>query len=78
MMSWYVAYTHARKECQALQHLRNQTFEVFLPLYRKTRRHAGRVETITAPLFPRYVFVGVDFERQPGAQLTALWASSTS
>jgi transcriptional antiterminator RfaH len=64
MVSWYVAYTQPRKERQAAQHLRNQAFNVFLPLCRKTRRHAGRVEVTTAPLFPRYVFVGVDMAHQ--------------
>jgi transcriptional antiterminator RfaH len=35
-----------------------------MPQYLKQRRHARRVETVGAPLFPRYVFVSVDVEVQ--------------
>lgn len=64
MMAWYVVYTQPQRENQAAQHLRNQGFEVYLPLYRKTRRHAGRTDLVQAPLFPRYLFAGIDLETQ--------------
>ena len=35
-----------------------------MPRYRKRRRHARRVEIVTAPLFPRYLFVAVDLAAQ--------------
>lgn len=63
MKSWFVAYTEVTGETRAVRHLRNQGFETFLPRYRKLRRHARRVETILAPLFPRYVFVKLDLDR---------------
>src|SRR5262249_51286582 len=56
---WHVAQTHIHAELRATQHLNRQGFEVYLPRYLKKRRHARRVETVAAPLFPRYLFVAV-------------------
>ena len=43
--------------------LTNQGFTVFLPLREKTRRHARRIDTVRVPLFPGYLFVCLDLER---------------
>ncbi len=61
---WYVAQTHSRAERKAAEHLSRQGFPTYLPCYLKRRRHARRVETISAPLFPRYLFVAVDMATQ--------------
>jgi transcriptional antiterminator RfaH len=61
---WYVAQTHVHAEVKAAQHLVRQGFEVYLPRYRKQRRHARRVDQIAAPLFPRYLFVSIDIAIQ--------------
>lgn len=61
---WYVAHTHPRAEAKAAAHLGRQGFPIYLPRYLKRRRHARRVETIAAPLFPRYLFVAVDMATQ--------------
>lgn len=58
--SWYVAETLPRKEALAALHLDRQRFEYFLPRYRKARRHARKVDTVLAPLFPGYIFVRFD------------------
>lgn len=61
---WYVAHTHAYAEAKAALNLRRQGYSVFCPRYRKCRRHARRTEIVSAPLFPRYVFVRVDRAKQ--------------
>lgn len=61
---WFVAHTHSHAEAKAAVHLGRQGFEVYLPRYLKRRRHARRVETVAAPLFPRYLFVAVDLTAQ--------------
>ena len=61
---WYVAQTHPRAEAKAAAHLDRQGFPTYLPRYLKRRRHARRVETVSMPLFPRYLFVAVDMETQ--------------
>ena len=63
-MSWYAVYTQAGKEAFAAENLINQGFEPYLQRYRKRRRHARRVDTVLAPLFPRYLFVRMNPEQQ--------------
>ncbi len=60
---WYVVHTHARAESKAMHHLRRQGFAVFLPQYRKRRRHARRTDWVSAPLFPRYLFVALNLAK---------------
>ncbi|MEC9344350.1 MAG: transcription termination/antitermination NusG family protein [Pseudomonadota bacterium] len=59
---WYVAATKPSREGLARDQLVNQGFGVFLPMRMKTVRHARRILTRQAPLFPGYVFVGMDVE----------------
>ncbi len=62
MKRWYVAHTHPHKERLAIAHLQRQRFRTFLPCFRKRRSHAGRIDHVLAPLFPRYAFVGLDLK----------------
>jgi len=68
---WYVVQTHVHSESKAAAHLIRQGYDVYLPRYLKRRRHARRVDNVAAPLFPRYLFVGLDQE-------TARWRSIQS
>jgi transcriptional antiterminator RfaH len=61
---WYVAQSHVHAESKAATHLGRQGFEVYLPRYRKQRRHARRIDVVAAPLFPRYLFVSIDLGAQ--------------
>jgi transcriptional antiterminator RfaH len=61
---WYLVHTRPNSERKAAEHLARQGFETYLPRYLKRRRHARRVETVAAPLFPRYLFVAVDVAAQ--------------
>jgi transcription elongation factor/antiterminator RfaH len=62
---WFVAQTQPRKEAVAMQNLQNQGFMAYCPRVKRTRRHARRFETVSEPLFPGYVFVGIDVSEQP-------------
>lgn len=62
--SWFVAQTQPQSEVRAGENLIRQGFEIYLPRYLKTVRHARRVTMVKAPLFPSYIFVKVDTERQ--------------
>ncbi len=61
---WFVAHTHPHAENKATTHLNRQGFEIYFPRYLKRRRHARRIETVVAPLFPRYLFVAIDVNVQ--------------
>lgn len=62
MITWHVAYTQPLKEHVAQQNLLNMKYEVYAPKFRKMRRHARKIEEVIMPLFPRYIFVGMDRE----------------
>lgn len=64
MKRWYVVHCQSNGERKALFHLRRQGYEAYLPVYRKTRRHARQVQEVSRPLFPRYLFVGLDIEKE--------------
>ena len=57
---WYVVQTHPHAENKAAAHLGRQGFATYLPCYLKRRRHARRVDVVSAPLFPRYLFIKID------------------
>lgn len=61
---WYAVQSQPNAEAKAAGHLLRQGFGVYLPRYLKRRRHARRVETVAAPLFPRYLFVAIDMSAQ--------------
>lgn len=65
MRRWYAVQTQVAAEAKASAHLCHQGFETFLPRFRKERRHARRVDSVLAPVFPRYLFVHLDIEAQP-------------
>ena len=58
--SWFVVQTQPRAEARARQHLINQGFAAYLPVYRRRVRHARRTEIVLRPLFPGYLFVSLD------------------
>jgi transcriptional antiterminator RfaH len=61
---WYVVQTQPHAELRAAQHLARQGFGSYLPRYLKRRRHARRIDIVSKPLFPRYLFVAVDMATQ--------------
>src|SRR5690554_1682526 len=63
MKAWYVVNTRPHNECRAEMNLRRQGFNVWLPVLERSRRHARRIETVRAPLFPGYLFIELDLSR---------------
>lgn len=60
MKNWIAVFTKPACEEKARAHLRRQGFEVYLPTFRRRRSHARRIDIVTRPLFPRYMFVCLD------------------
>jgi transcription antitermination factor NusG len=60
---WFVAQTLSQRENMAGFHLEAQGFRIFMPRFRKTVRHARKLREAIAPIFPGYVFVVLDLER---------------
>jgi transcription antitermination factor NusG len=61
---WYVVHALPHREFHAERNLTAQGFRAFLPAEWKTIRHARRFHTVKAALFPRYLFVQLDLDRQ--------------
>jgi transcriptional antiterminator RfaH len=53
---WLVAYTKPRQEQYAQQQLEQQSYEVYLPYYKKVKRSENGPLTVLEPMFPRYIF----------------------
>ena len=60
---WYVVHAQPQGEVRADVNLRRQGFETYVPRYLRTRRHARRADVVARPLFPRYLFVKFDLDR---------------
>lgn len=60
---WYVIYTNIKCEFRANMGLKAKGFETFLPYLRKRVRHARYTSVVDRPVFPRYLFVRFDVER---------------
>jgi transcriptional antiterminator RfaH len=60
MMRWYAVYTRPHEETRALEHLLRQGYLAYLPRYRTRISHARRHQAVLRPLFPRYLFAGID------------------
>jgi transcription antitermination factor NusG len=60
---WYLAHTLPHKETSVEQRLGAQGFRHFMPRRIKTVRHARRMRNVLAPVFPRYIFVALDLDR---------------
>ena len=61
---WFVVQTQVNAEAKAAANLCRQGFSVYLPRYLKRRSHARKIETVSRPLFPRYLFVAIDVATQ--------------
>jgi len=59
-LDWYVAYTGVAAELRVAEDLQDRGYPVFLPQHEVwVRRRCKRVKRVR-PLFPRYLFVGID------------------
>ncbi len=53
---WFLAYTRPRLESVALQNLRQQGFDAYLPLYKCLKKTDAGSHAAFEPMFARYVF----------------------
>ena len=60
MMRWYAVHTRPAAEARAAENLDRQGYVTYLPRHRRWVRHARRRALALRPLFPRYLFVGMN------------------
>ncbi len=61
--TWYLVYTKPRQEVLAQENLVRQGYAVYLPQVRLMRKRQGRQVAIIEPLFPRYLFIYLDTQK---------------
>ena len=64
-MKWYLIQTKPNAHLLALQHLKRQGFEVFIPFVKKTSKRRRKFVNCTVPLFPNYLFMGTPLIQIP-------------
>lgn len=62
--AWYVVHTKPRQEARAMENLQNQGYNCYLPLIQIQKLRNQRVQSVTEPLFSRYLFIQLDEESQ--------------
>ncbi len=65
MISWFAVQTRPQAESKAVANLLRQGYEAYLPRCRVRVSHARRREIVLRPLFPRYLFAGLDRALMP-------------
>ena len=53
---WFLAHIRSRLETVALQNLQQQSFDAYLPLYKRLKKSGACMEAIFEPMLPRYLF----------------------
>lgn len=59
-LAWYLVHTKPRQEAKALLNLEQQGYPCYLPLINVEKMRRGKVQRVSEPLFPRYLFIRLD------------------
>ncbi|MFW6345106.1 MAG: transcription/translation regulatory transformer protein RfaH [Halomonas sp.] len=57
---WYVIQCKGGESFRAAEHLANQGYEVFHPVLEIQKKRRGKLEWVSEPLFPYYLFIRLD------------------
>ena len=63
-LAWHVVQSKPRAELRAKENLENQGFEVFLPMLSLQKVRRSKIQTVTEPLFSRYLFIRLTAQMQ--------------
>lgn len=66
---WYALYTRSRQEERAAHYLASCSFNVFVPRVEVWRTHRNKRLKVLRPMFPGYIFVETDFQRDSRLQI---------
>ena len=65
MNKWYVINTKPNSELIAVQKLKRHNYNVYCPTYISIVKHARKMRKIIKPLFPGYLFICLDIQKDP-------------
>lgn len=72
-LCWYLAQLRPGGLNRARSNLQRQGYQCFMPSLEVTRRHAGVMRAARRPLFPGYLFVGLEPGRQPWRKINSTY-----
>jgi len=73
---WYVAQLKPNGFAKAVANLGEQGFETFMPLRRKTVRHARQMREVLRPVFPGYLFIRFGAKRSDWRKINSTFGVS--
>ena len=73
---WYVAQLKPNGYTKAVANLGQQGFETFMPMRRKTVRHARQMREVLRPVFPGYLFIQLGAERSDWRKINSTFGVS--
>lgn len=62
-MNWYLVFTKPKDEDRVGKKLADNDIEYFCPKLKRPTMRTKRITPVIEPLFPRYIFVKVDLEK---------------
>lgn len=62
--TWYIAKLKPGGLCRAETNLSRQGYRTFMPKRQISERRRGKIRPVTRPLFPGYLFVQIDCDKQ--------------
>lgn len=62
-LAWFAVHTKSACERLVYDALLRKGFKAYLPMNTRVIRHARQSQVVSRPLFPRYLFVGLNAER---------------
>jgi transcription antitermination factor NusG len=63
LQHWYAVWTRARHEFTVREDLKAKGLEIFLPTVQRASQRRDRRKILTVPLFPNYVFVHAELDK---------------
>ncbi|MGM1054022.1 MAG: transcription/translation regulatory transformer protein RfaH [Pseudomonadota bacterium] len=60
VLRWYVIQCKGGESFRAAEHLSNQGYDVFHPVLEVQKKRRGKLEWVSEPLFPYYLFIRLD------------------
>ena len=73
---WYVLTCKSRQDAYAEEQLNNQGYTTYRPLAVREQRRRGKLVKVTESLFPRYMFVELDTERDNWSPIRSTYGVS--
>ena len=74
--SWYVLTCKSRQDAYAEEQLNNQGYNTYRPIVIREQRRRGKLVKVTESLFPRYMFVELDTERDNWSPIRSTYGVS--